>query len=607
VRDYVIKKLSVIRLIGFGVFLLSLAPIAVHAIDISDVPLETAIVTAPPIVMFVFDNSGSMDMEFMTDEFQGLYEGAYYLFPDDAYSPGPDHTYGNGHALSVSDRRKWRSQWAGYNHIYYSPEWRYPPWPATGKYAFGRADLNRPVSDPTQDDGGGVRCRMASLFFSFRSGIDTIGVTNAHYFTHHDTDSDGHWDSGESMYLVTWADNNRDGYVDLGETMGSDQRRYFRLADDGDGVIEDDELIPVVDEAEKNLIRPAKINPSGGFQGYLTDKEELQNFVNWFTYYRRRGFVAKAATARVLAGSGRINAGLYAVNAGPRVSARPIEGLSPDAADAPIGGAAGDLINALYAMASNGGTPLRHALDQVGRYLHQDYPSELGKSPFFTDAGGGSCQRACAVVISDGFWNGIFSGVGNADGDSGKPYADAWGDTLADIAMTYYETDLGPNLPDEVPPTRCDPASHQHMNTYIVSLGYSNHPAANDNFAGDQPPTPCMSDDPSIDIDWPRPSGVMGVEGDGSMRGHLFPQRGNPVAGALEDLRHAAMNGRGRYVNAYSPQVLMRALPEIVAEMNEPACAADVAVDGMGVTDDSKFFQVTYHTRTGAVRYRPFR
>ena len=352
---------------------------AAQAVDISDVPLEAAKVTAPPIVMYVFDNSGSMDLEFMTDDVQGLFQGSYYVFPDNAYSPEPDHEFGKGHALAPMDRRRWRSQWAGYNRLYYSPRLSYIPWPATRDHAFENADLHHPHSNPIKASGTNPSLAMAARFFSVRYGQDQIVVTNAHYFTYHDADGNGGWDQGETVYLVTWVDDDLDGYLDLGGEGGSDGRRYFRLADDGDDLVEDGELLPVTDESEKNLIRPVDAS-----HHYLSDKSALQNFVNWFSYYRRRAFTAKAVTAYAILNSGGVYAGLYAVNAGPRVGVRLTGGTVSENAACTGECTAFELMDALYDTESRGGTPLRFALDQVGRYLHLDQPSAMGVSPLLS-------------------------------------------------------------------------------------------------------------------------------------------------------------------------------------------------------------------------------
>ena len=68
--------------------------------------------------------------------------------------------------------------------------------------------------------------------------------------------------------------------------------------------------------------------------------------------------------------------------------------------------------------------------------------------------------------------------MGNADGDGssdydGGSYADGFSNTLADVAMHFYERDLAPTLNDVVPiqESRDDTNPAQHMVTYTVSFG----------------------------------------------------------------------------------------------------------------------------------------
>ena len=122
-----------------------------RAVDISDDPLETRVESAPTLLMFVLDNSGSMDWEFLTDNTDGKFEGNIeYLFDD----PG-DNNYStsssNGTILSTSDRGKWKSQWSGYNKIYYNPDTDYLPWPQTTNNPFANADTTTPQSNPVND------------------------------------------------------------------------------------------------------------------------------------------------------------------------------------------------------------------------------------------------------------------------------------------------------------------------------------------------------------------------------------------------------------------------------------------------------------------------
>lgn len=144
----------------------------------------------------------------------------------------------------------------------------------------------------------------------------------------------------------------------------------------------------------------------------------------------------------------------------------------------------------LFSINSSGGTPLRNGLKNIGRYFEGLYgkPSPLPSTeffgsdtyPFFKADYGGSCQQSFAILMTDGFWNGTNPSVNNADRDDdgvqvdgfdGAPYADNASDTLADVAMKYYETDLNTSLTNDVPVNSTDMANHQHLVTYSLSFG----------------------------------------------------------------------------------------------------------------------------------------
>ena len=595
-----------VRSAGFLMTFFLLGVQVLHALDISNVPLETAIVTPPPIVMFVLDNSASMNAEFMTDEPRGLFHNTCYLFPDTAYSPGPDHLYGSGHALSPAGRRAWKSQLADYNRLYYSPRWRYDPWPGTPRWTFNQADLQRPASNPLRSGRDGVHVSMASPFLVIGNGSTAVTLANAHYFTYHDANADGRMNADESVYLVTWADRDHDGVLDLSGNLSDDRRLYYRLEDDGDGLVEERELTPVVAETEKNTIRPAVYDMHGRIRRYTTDREELQNFANWFAYYRRREFTAKAIVAQSIYHLEDVNVGLYAVNGSPRIAARRITGGSAGPDNTVLHESTIELLDAVYGMQNKGHTALRSALDQVGRYLHASRYAGLGDSPFQSAANGGGCQKALSVLITDGIWNGTFTGAGNADGDNGAPFADAWADTLADVAMTYYENDLGPDLPDLVPSTECDPAGHQHMNTHVVSFGPHIDTDGYNASTGEDSTTACAYQGSGKTVHWPRPSGDPELEGGSSQKNRLQASE-NRSAELMADLRHAALNGHGRYFAVKSPQALVDDFSGVVSATTAAACAADVTSDGDGATTNAMLFQALYHTRdwSGDLRAYP--
>ena len=99
------------------------------------------------------------------------------------------------------------------------------------------------------------------------------------------------------------------------------------------------------------------------------------------------------------------------------------------------------LLDSLYKMNSNNGTPLRNALRNAGKYLDCDSsPWFPGACPRLALSDGGACQQNFVVLMTDGFYNGSFSSFGNHDGDDssswdGRSYADGFSETLADIAI----------------------------------------------------------------------------------------------------------------------------------------------------------------------------
>ena len=138
---------------------------------------------------------------------------------------------------------------------------------------------------------------------------------------------------------------------------------------------------------------------------------------------------------------------------------------------------------------SGSGVPLRTRLDAVGKFFECVTDNILGASgascPILPAADGGACQQNFTVVTTHGKWDDSFTGPGNTDEDGpgsfdGGAYADSYSNTLADIAMHYYERDLATNLSNAVPVTAgVDTATHQHMVTYALALGASGTLSAN--------------------------------------------------------------------------------------------------------------------------------
>jgi Tfp pilus tip-associated adhesin PilY1 len=666
-------------------------------LNISDVPYETTALSAPPNIMIVLDNSGSMDWEFLTDDYQGKFEGQVeYLFDD----PG-DNNYkvgiSDGDILSGADRAKWKSQWAGYNKLYYNPMVDYLPWPN-----FSNADTSTPRSNPAN----------ATPIFDLNgeyyavSDATPISIKNAHYYSWDDADVDGDLDSSESVYLVNFVGGLRE---------------YYRFNDlNANDVVEPGELTSVLQSALPDTVKPKLYDEEGNFVGYKTDTQDLQNFANWYSFYRRRELTAKAALSNLIAGLVGVQVGFYSINDGLRQPVLPVKvdmGLSvivdnqdsgyqesgnwtassaatayngtarytantgdyatwtPDLAEAGTynvygwwdylstrdenalytishtggentvrvnqrenhtqwtligtfqfatgtsgsvtvtrdnmsngtstsadalmfelvgGGVKVDetdtLLNLLYSLDSDGTTPLRNALDAVGQYFHQDDGQDggLGDSPYEGSEGGGACQQAFAIVMTDGYYNGTAPVVGNQDQNQGSPYADAFSNTLADVAMKYYKDDLASSLDNEVPTNSCDSANHQHMVTYAVSFGVTGTLSPADNDGDGQADDPCFLDSGTPAPSWPDPEG-----GDKEK---------------IDDLWHAAVNGRGAFYSASNPEELIRSLKSLFENIvARRASGASVSVNGERLITGTVVYQASFNSSnwTGDVTAYP--
>ncbi len=172
--------------------------------------------------------------------------------------------------------------------------------------------------------------------------------------------------------------------------------------------------------------------------------------------------------------------------------------------------------------------------------------------------------------MSDGQWNGGDPAAGNADGDNsstfdGGLYADAVSNTLADVAMKYYETDLS-SLANKVPTIAgVDENDAQHMVTYTVGFGVNGTMTESE-----------LPGEPGF-TGWPTPSANA-------------PE-------TIDDMRHAAYNGRGQFLSAKNPQSLIDSLGQYVADIQaRTGTAAAVSFNSTSLQAGTRVFQATFNS-----------
>jgi type IV pilus assembly protein PilY1 len=480
--------------------------------------LQTAV---PPNIFFLNDNSGSMNSELLTDDYgnQGLLSANsdtlqpplvphHSCSSDDASYEFILETEDSGSCRTVAEE-EWRARLSDYNHMYYNPDIEYKPWMNGDGGFFPDANITAAKFDPNDPQSDEINLLTESAVLL-------------------DGDRDYYDFSNESWH--GWCQ-------DQGINNEADCRgwRYYTWSDaDEDGVIDQNEL----------TIHWVKDLPSGAGENPPVNSQK--NFANWFTYHRNREFAAKYAISRAVneASNARIGYGTINNSNGQNNNIR-ID--YPDASHTNNGVTTThkqDVLTKLFGTTSAHSTPLRDNLNKVGNYYETgNFFGDSGSSPILSEAEGGACQSNNVILMTDGFYHGEAPDVGNVDGDKGAPYADSWSNTLADVAMRYYERDIS-GLPDGMTvsekdwtPDRDDTTTHQHMNTHTLAFG------------------PTGTFDP--------------VTTDINAAGFSWPEPLQDSPGRIDDLFHAAVNGRGNYLSAANPDELVQALLSTVSGITD--------------------------------------
>ena len=335
-----------------------------------------------------------------------------------------------------------------------------------------------------------------------------------------------------------------------------------------------------------------------------TYSEEIQNFANWWSYYRTRLSLMKTATGRAfLQIDDRFKVGFITINPNnPVTTDKFVPVLKFNATQRT------SWYSTLYQQSTNGSTPLREALSRVGRYYGgvtsgiNSGMTGVGKP----DPVEYSCQTNYALLTTDGYWNGnagqTLSGgaMGNQDNTDGGYTARAVGaydgglsgstDTLADTAAYYYKTDLrtsGAVAANNVPTNDKDINTAQHMVTFSLGLGlegfldyrsdYETATQGDFNRIKTAAVNAC-SWAPNAVCNWP------------------VPTANTPAA--LDDLWHAAVNGRGSYFSASDPNSLASGLQTTLQQLRVATAAASAsATSSPNITQtDNYIYSSTFRT-----------
>lgn len=542
------KCLFAARALVAGLLTFAVSQSALAAFTPSQVPLSLG-GQVEPNIMFLLDDSGSMRWGFMPDELKPSYlertgrwyEGnecsgkGSYAGADVVFCPKAGHRY-----LASSHLNK----------TYYDPSVTYLP--------------------PMKSDGS----RFADAPFAAAWVDGYVGGTTVNLGTDYMAIMDDFYSPNSYECLNRRCTSVRyyNGFA-VGSVSGGVGAFYYEYAG-GTGCDSD----PRQDAC---------------YVEHSVSAADQQNFANWFSYYRTRLMMAKVGVSQAFVEQpADIRVGYGAINQTDRT----IDSVT--GTDTIVRGVrrfedAGRtaFFDWLFAAQATGGTPLRRALGDAGKYFsREDERGPWSSTPGETGGQEYACRQSYTILTTDGYWNGDAASEGaaqkNVDNKNGPtiegpdgqsysyapkvPFSDSHANTLADVAMYYWNRDLHTELDNRVPTDPADPAFWQHMVTFGVGLGVT---------GSIEPDTAFAAVKSGTAINWPDP----GPEAN--------------TAAKIDDLLHAGVNARGGFFNAQNPQQFATALSETLASVADRTGSNTAAVPTARRLDsDTLVYEALYST-----------
>lgn len=444
-----------------------------------------------------------------------------------------------------------------YNPSYFSPvdTVTYEPWVKGDLSSYGDASLTATRIDP----------RNASTLNLFSSALNTNYVYRIRDGMFIEPNVSFRWNSenyktGSSGYV--WNRGNENVY------FGFQAATFFLKADT---TLTGYANLGKVDDACGSGCDMWKYQP--------TSAAAKQKFANWFSYYGNRNRAMIAGLTQSLKDVNKLDVGYFTINNQVAVTMRSMEVASEKSA----------LYTSIISLPASGGTPNRTAVDHIGEQFQRTGSGAPIKSV---------CQKNAGMLFTDGFSNegGPSASPSNADGGMGSPFADTHSNTLADIAASYYLDTAGasplradltagkvpvPGACSKMPvDKRIDCQANLHMNFYGITLG------AKGNLYGK----------------------TYGVLADGSTDGATATEEaltasGSPAwearqdgnASTVDEIWHASMNTRGKYINASTPANITNAMSAVLSAVSASAGqSGSIAVSGARVDTSSLSMSPTF-------------
>ena len=582
-------------------------------VDLAGVPMVSGVSkVVPPNIFFILDDSGSMNDENM---------------PDDVASNSTKNCYRN----------------FGYNKIYYNPSVTYTPPKNADGTSFANANYNAAKvngfdtsATPATVDLAKTVFGLGNNPFTTTSGSKTVTVAHsAHGFPAgtvvNFSPSTGVFRGvtvSGNYTIVSAATNTYTIQVATNATSSG--------TGGGNGISETSPF-PGYFYYEYTAAPTAPVTTCASDGSYTkrvpSTSAQQTNFANWYSYYRKRILMMKSASGRAFSTvDDKYRVGFTVISEKGTTAAKFLNVKKFDTTQK------ASFYQKLYAAGAANFTPLRGALSKAGRL----YAGTLTGATGTADPVQYSCQQNFTILTTDGYWNtanespALPATGGTAASNYGPykednvtfvgdwdkaalptatnegatttdyPYRDtntasSYTNTLADVAAYYYRNDIRPTTPtlggflddgstrldvssDNVPTAGGDSATWQHMNTFTIGLGVSGNLQYRDDYLT------CAPSDATCDY------GKI-LQGTKSWPDPLTTSTSDTVTTRIDDLWHAAVNGRGQYLSASNPDTVVSALSKTLASISvKNAASAAAATSSLEPVAGDNYAYVAQYT-----------
>ncbi|AMV08924.1 pilus assembly protein [Xanthomonas citri] len=561
-RKKVVLASALTGAVGLGFFIYTLIAAQGQGV-LAQAPMNDQVQTPPAFIMAV-DDSGSMTFQtqFPGQDGQGCWSTARQSFfsaqgtlnTEDSPSVG----CGYNHVLPgvrIDENRRGIppldslgfARSAAYNPTYYDPVVKYDPWINNDGNPFPQADLVNTRINPLQ---AGATVALASNYmgddfsssFRIQNGMvlprgtgykqrfqDNNG--NLYFGNEQVTTSDVTWNGGSQTLLIRfWPATFFVPY-----TSDTDARPLLAGA-------------AAYDAVQRDRVRNVCGTGCDMWKYTIkaTNTDALQNFANWFSFYGNRNRAIIAGMTRSLANVNNMRVGFFRINQNASYDSvnekLPMRNMGTQSEKTA-------LYNSILALPASGGTPNRQAVNAAGiQFQRTDSAAPVQLA----------CQKNAVMLFTDGYSNQDGPSVSNASGDGnmGIPFADAYDNTMGDIAAKYYNNINGgspirADMPSGLVPVpsscntanasvRLDCQKNLHVNFYGITLG-ARGDLFNPNVVQDAYTTPAIYQN--------------------------WPPRENDERSTVDDIWHAATNTRGQYINARTPAEITQAMRRVLSSV----------------------------------------